>query len=112
MREPGYKLRSVGIREKIEKKEIKKNVIVETPKKKYKQKIRKKRYPQELVFSVVELFCRTKLMDGEKIINNSDEFIAKKLGVKKGVVGWILTEYLNEKWDKVSKKNEGLVIKE
>ena len=51
-------------------------------------------------------------MDGEKIINNSDEFIAKKLGLKKGVVGWILTEYLNEKWDKVSKKNEGLVIKE
>ena len=34
MREPVYKLRSVGLREKIEKKERKKNVTVETPKKK------------------------------------------------------------------------------
>lgn len=65
----------------------------------------RKNQPKEA--DVLKLFYRTELRNGEKIIDNRTTIIAKELDLHPGEVNWIISEHLNEKFNKLNKqKNE------
>jgi hypothetical protein len=53
---------------------------------------------------ILALFYRTKLYQNEKVIDNRDYVIAKKLDLKTSAVGYFLYEQLNKKYKKLNKK--------
>ena len=53
------------------------------------------------VDKIMELFQRTELRPGEEIIDNSDEIIAKELGLKTHTVGKIISKYYKDKFKRM-----------
>jgi|TARA_R110002167_G_scaffold190638_1_gene392931 hypothetical protein len=53
------------------------------------------------VDKIMELFERTELRPGEEIIDNSDEIIAKELGLKTERVGKIISKYYKDKFKRM-----------
>lgn len=52
---------------------------------------------------ILELFYRTELRIGEKIIDNTDKSIAKELNLEEKKVSYFLYIHLNKKYDKLNK---------
>ena len=55
---------------------------------------------------VMNLFYRTKLREGEKVIDNRDSHIAKELGLSTQIVCVIITRNLNEKMKELNNRPE------
>ena len=55
---------------------------------------------------VMDLFYRTKLREGEKVIDNRDSHIAKELGLTTQIVCVIITKNLNEKMKELNNRPE------
>jgi len=55
---------------------------------------------------VMDLFYRTKLREGEKVIDNRDSFIAKELGIHTQEVCRIISRNLDDKFAELNVKYE------
>ena len=56
-----------------------------------------KKYTDKQEQQCIDLLLRTKLREGEDVIDNSDVQIAKEVNLKPRQVGAILNKYLNNK---------------
>jgi hypothetical protein len=54
--------------------------------------------------AILDLFWRTELYPGEKIIDNGTSFIAKKLGLTSGYVSEVIERDLKDRWRIINNK--------
>lgn len=65
----------------------------------------KKIYTDKQRNSVIALFNRTELREGEEVIDNRDSKMAKELNLPTSMVSDTVSDYLNLKIDKIKLKN-------
>lgn len=53
---------------------------------------------------ILDLFFRTELRVGEKIIDNSDKTISNELNIKISTVSWFISKFLNIKERNLNKR--------